>query len=245
MLFGESECPQMYGTRSIALVTEIRAIGFDLDGTLFDHLGSATDGVNVFLRYLGVEPSDAARAVWFAAEETGFELWRTGQISFQEQRRYRLETVLPALGVARPESADGLDQLFEEYLREYRGAWRAFSDAARVLTELRSRGVQLGILTNGRQEQQVAKLRAIGLYEQIDFVLTAEALGVWKPDRNAFDALAGQFGVAPDECLFVGDHPEQDIVGALAAGMSAVLIDHYADDTAGLEPVLDYLGVAR
>ncbi|MFT3942742.1 MAG: hypothetical protein QM705_02800 [Ancrocorticia sp.] len=39
-------------------MTKIRAIGFDLDGTLFDHQGSASAGVTVFLKSLGLEPSE-------------------------------------------------------------------------------------------------------------------------------------------------------------------------------------------
>lgn len=115
-------------------MTETRAVGFDLDGTLFDHLNSATDGVNAFFRSLGVEPTEAVRALWFAAEEAGFEQWRSGQISFQEQRRYRLNRVLPAVGIAPPSSPAELDRLFDEYSREYRAAWRAFPDARRVPT---------------------------------------------------------------------------------------------------------------
>jgi putative hydrolase of the HAD superfamily len=113
------------------MVTEIRAVGFDLDGTLFDHLGSAADGVDAFFRFLGVEPSKAARAVWFQAEESGYEKWRTGLVSFQEQRRYRLQIVLPAIGAAVPDRVEDLDGLFEEYLRSYQAAWRAFPDAPR------------------------------------------------------------------------------------------------------------------
>ncbi|MFI5060098.1 MAG: HAD family hydrolase [Actinomycetales bacterium] len=103
---------------------------------------------------------------------------------------------------------------------------------------LQTAGVRLGILTNGSSEQQVAKLRAIGAYELVDVVLTAEYLGFWKPDVRAFEALARRLEVEPAQCLFVGDHPEQDIAGAIAAGMNAALIDRYTDDAASLEAVV-------
>lgn len=224
--------------RNVRRVTDIRAVGFDLDGTLFDHLGSATEAVKAFFRFLGVEPSNSALTIWFSAEEAGFERWRAGEISFQEQRRYRLRVVLTAVGTDVPDNPEGLDALFAEYLREYQAAWRAFPEVARVLTTLRSHGLRLGVLTNGSQEQQLEKLRKIGLLELVDVVCTAEGLGVWKPDVLAFEALADQLGVSPAECLFVGDHPEQDIVGAISAGMKAVLIDHYAENAEGLKPVV-------
>lgn len=67
---------------NLALGT-VRAVGFDLDGTLFDHRGSATDGVRLFLDRLGVDPTETVVDLWFAVEEAEFEHWRAGRISFQ------------------------------------------------------------------------------------------------------------------------------------------------------------------
>jgi putative hydrolase of the HAD superfamily len=221
-------------------VSTIRAVGFDLDGTLFDHVGAATDGVEAFLRLLEVAPSDAALALWFAAEEECHALWKSGQISFQEQRRRRLQLFLPGIGIEAPQTPTGLDDLFEEYLRGYTAAWRAFPDAEDLLVSLRRSGIRVGVLTNGSQRQQVSKLQAIGLHDLLDVVLTAEGIGIWKPDRRAFELLAEQLGVAPAECLFVGDHPDQDVAGALSAGMHALIVDHSREDSKGLGPVATF-----
>lgn len=215
-------------------MAEVRAVGFDLDGTLFDHRGSATRGVDEFLAGLSVAPSEDARALWFAAEEDGYARWSAGEISFQEQRRDRLRTVLPPLGVTVDQAPAALDELFEVYLAAYRAAWRPFAGVPPVLEALRARGLRLGILTNGSQDQQIDKLRRIRLIDAVDVVCTAEELGVWKPDPRAFEEFTRRLGVLPSECLFVGDHPEQDVAGAIAAGLPAVLIDHNSDDAAGL-----------
>ncbi len=53
----------------------MRAVGFDLDGTLFDHRGSAVVGVDAFLRMVGVDPSEEARRLWFSSEDQQFELF--------------------------------------------------------------------------------------------------------------------------------------------------------------------------
>jgi putative hydrolase of the HAD superfamily len=197
------------------------------------------------LRDLGVEPSDATRALWFAAEDSQFEEWRASRIGFQEHRRRRLRMVLPEVGVPVPGDDDALDDLFENFLRAYRVAWRAFPDAAPVLTSLRAQGFRIGVLTNGREQQQVAKLRAIGLYDLIDAVCTSEAIGVHKPDPRAFEAITDRLGVAPSECFFVGDHPEHDVAGARAAGMAAALIDRYREGADSLASVLPLGTVTR
>lgn len=218
---------------------KLRAVGFDLDGTLFDHRGSAHAAVDAFLRGLGVSPSSDARRIWFDAESEQFERWRAGQISFKEQRRERLTQVLPSLGLPAPRDATELDKLFAVYLRAYRAAWRAFPDSLELLRSLRSRGYRIGILTNGTEEQQLDKLNVIGLATEVDVVCTSERIGAQKPEAFAFATLARELGVTPDQCLFVGDNADHDFAGALAGGMRALLIDRYVAHADGVAEAVD------
>jgi putative hydrolase of the HAD superfamily len=203
----------------------VGAVGFDLDGTLFDHHGSARSAAAHFLGSLGVVASDSTLSRWFDAEEEQFERWRAGEISFSEQRRQRLRSVLPALGVDVPASDVDVDELFGGYLRAYESSWRAFPDAIPLLQSLRVSGHRIGLLTNGTEAQQLAKLRRTGLLVQFDVVCTSERIGFAKPDVRAFAVLASELGVEPGACLFVGDDPVKDVDGARAAGMQALLVD--------------------
>lgn len=212
----------------------LRAVGFDLDGTLFDHQGSAEAGLDAFLVSLGVEPFPQARQEWFTAEKKHFERWRTGEISFQEQRRERLRWVLPLLGVNLPATVAQLDELFEWYLQAYRHEWRAFPDSRELLSSLRASGYRVGLLSNGAEEQQLHKLRRTGLADAFDVVCTSERIGMQKPDARAFDALAEGLGVRVSECVFVGDNAEHDVAGARAAGMRGLLVNRYAAHSGGI-----------
>ncbi|MDT0234939.1 HAD family hydrolase [Curtobacterium sp. BRB10] len=215
-----------------------RAICFDLDGTLFDHQGSARVGVTRFLQGFGVEPTEAAIRAWFTAEDEQFERWRSGAISFREQRRGRLRTVLPHLGVEVPGDDAALDAVFDDYLRSYREAWRLFPESLPLLHELREHGHRLGLLTNGTESQQLDKLARTGLADAFDVVCISERIGFQKPDVRAFHTLAAQLGLDPTDCLFVGDDPERDVAGARAAGMRAVLVDQAQPETPGLRAVV-------
>lgn len=217
----------------------LRAVGFDLDGTLFDHRGSAQSGARRFLRSLGVVPTAAALESWFSTEDEQFERWRSGLISFQEQRRERLRTVLPLFDVALPIYGAELDALFDEYLHAYRESWRVFPDSLRTLQDLRSSGYTVGLLTNGTQAQQLEKLQVTGLADHFSAVCTSERIGVQKPDPRAFSILAAELGVEPSECLFVGDNPMHDVEGARAAGMRGLLVDRYGRHAAGIQDVVD------
>ena len=186
----------------------IRAIGFDLDGTLFDHRGAARRGVADFLTARGVTVTDVVVNAWFESESEHFERWRRGLIDFAEQRRERLRDVLPGLGLELPGDDAGLDAIFDDYLSAYRAAWAVFPGTRDLLHGLRRRGYRLGLLTNGSAVQQSEKLDRLGLTDVFDVTLISEQIGHQKPEREAFAALVSGLGVPPGECLFVGDDPK-------------------------------------
>ncbi|PZF11310.1 HAD family hydrolase [Curtobacterium sp. MCLR17_034] len=213
----------------------LRAVCFDLDGTLFDHRGSARAGATRFLESLGIAATESALESWFAAEDAQFERWRSGQISFQEQRRERLRTALPSLGCQPPSDEIGLDSLFDGYLASYRASWRVFPGSVSLLRELRGRGYRLGLLTNGTEEQQLDKLTYTGLDGAFDAVCVSERIGLQKPDERAFLTVAHELGVDASDCLFVGDSAAHDIAGARTAGMHGLLVNHSAEEAVGIK----------
>jgi HAD superfamily hydrolase (TIGR01549 family) len=96
-------------------------------------------------------------------------------------------------------------------------------DAKPTIDALSASGVALGVLSNGWSPLQSIKARRAGFTGK---VLASADLGVQKPNPAAFRALAGELGLEPWECLYVGDDPKSDIAGALAAGFRAVWIDN-------------------
>ncbi|MBK4348987.1 HAD family hydrolase [Lacisediminihabitans sp. G11-30] len=166
------------------------AVGFDLDGTLFDHRGAATDAVAALTRQLGAAPEPNAIELWIDIEDRFYEEWRAGRLSFAEQRQARMRTFLPAIGVSVPPATRDLDGIFDQYFADYESGWRAFPDAVELIKKLRDGGVAVGVLTNGTREQQLKKLAAIGLADAFHVVCISEDIGFQKPDVRAFETLA-------------------------------------------------------
>lgn len=98
-------------------------------------------------------------------------------------------------------------------------------DVVPVLTELRRRGYRLGIITNGECTQQNLKLDAAGIRSLFDVVAVAGQEGVGKPHAEVFRRVAQRLCVAPENCVYVGDYPPNDFVGATAANMNPLYID--------------------
>jgi putative hydrolase of the HAD superfamily len=96
-------------------------------------------------------------------------------------------------------------------------------DTHRALSRLRDAGLKLGVVSNsdGRVEEA---LEAAGLRGYFDVVVDSALAGVEKPDPAIFRAALDALGVSADEALYVGDLYEVDVLGARAAGMSAVLL---------------------
>ena len=97
-----------------------------------------------------------------------------------------------------------------------------YEDVEPVLAELRAHGLRIGLVSNGARD-----LREFARDHRIDADVTVASRyhGKVKPDPTIFrKALAG-LGVEADEAAMVGDHLEDDIEGARALGMRAVLVD--------------------
>jgi putative hydrolase of the HAD superfamily len=200
-----------------------RGVLLDLDGTLVDHESAAAAGLRGWLPELGLVPDDAAIARWSAVQEPHLAAWRAGRISFTEQRRRRVRDYLGTWGT----DAE-LDELFAGYLTHYEDAWRAFDDVPEALAALAAAGLATAVLTNGSRGQQLRKLARTGLDGRVGPVFTVDDLGVAKPHPEAFRRACSRWGYAPGEVLSVGDDHALDVLGARAAGLSAVHLDRHS-----------------
>lgn len=82
------------------------------------------------------------------------------------------------------------------------------------------RKFRLGAISNGN-----ASIDHVGLGHLIEHAVSAAEAQVAKPDPQIFEQLAQRFETAPGEIVYVGDHPEYDVVGAAEAGYHAVWIN--------------------
>ncbi|MCA9609881.1 MAG: HAD family hydrolase [Myxococcales bacterium] len=84
-----------------------------------------------------------------------------------------------------------------------------------VAARVRSRRVPFAVVTNGGASQRV-KLARSGL--EVDHVLVSAELGVDKPSPRIYARAAAVLGSPPSTLLFVGDHPVNDVDGPARAG---------------------------
>jgi putative hydrolase of the HAD superfamily len=112
----------------------------------------------------------------------------------------------------------------------------AFPDAAPALRELRAAGHGLVVVSNWDCSLP-EWLRPTGLLDLVDDVVSSAVVGAAKPDPAPFRRALELAGAQPGDALHVGDSPENDLAGALAAGVRAVLVDRGASQPAGIPAV--------
>jgi putative hydrolase of the HAD superfamily len=100
--------------------------------------------------------------------------------------------------------------------------FQIFEDVLPVLTELRDRGLKLGLVSNTGRDLD-AFVAHHGL--DVDAVVASGVHGKTKPHPTIFLAALDRLGVSPAEAAMVGDSVEDDVEGARAVGMRGVLLD--------------------
>jgi len=97
-----------------------------------------------------------------------------------------------------------------------------YEDALPVLDDLRTRGIKIGLVSNGQRDlDEFTAHHAL----EVDAVVGSKAHGRVKPHASIFVAALRALAVAPDEAAMVGDSYEDDIEGARALGIRAILLD--------------------
>jgi len=114
-----------------------------------------------------------------------------------------------------------LDDVLDALLGAIR--FRAYPEVPGVLARLRAGGARLAVVSNWDVSLHDV-LERTALRPLVDAVVISAELGVAKPDPAIFRAALERLGATADGALHVGDSLEDDVAGARAAGLEAVLV---------------------
>ena len=99
-----------------------------------------------------------------------------------------------------------------------------FSNVLPTLTELKKKGLILGLISNVDNDITQLCLK-LGLTPLLQVVVTSLDSGYNKPQPEIFKEAVRQASVQPREAIYVGDQYQIDVIGAIQAGMRGVLLD--------------------
>jgi putative hydrolase of the HAD superfamily len=97
-----------------------------------------------------------------------------------------------------------------------------YDDALPVLEQVRRFGLRIGLISNGQRD-----LAEFAVHHRLDVDVTVGSLthGRIKPHPSIFETALVALEIEPDQAVMVGDSYEDDIRGARALGMRAILVD--------------------
>ncbi|AVZ75505.1 hydrolase [Streptomyces lunaelactis] len=201
----------------------IRAVLWDIDDTIFDYTSADRVGMRQHLKAEGLpegyESIGQALDSWREFTDVHWARFADGETDFEGQRRDRVRSFL------RTELSDtDADAWFDRHVAHYEAAWSLFPDTVPVL-DLLADEYRHAVLSNSSIHNQDRKLRVLGVRDRFEAVVCAVELGVSKPDPGAFHAACDTIGLAPQDVAYVGDHPEIDARGAVAAGLAGIWLD--------------------
>jgi HAD superfamily hydrolase (TIGR01662 family) len=208
-------------------VTSLQAVLFDVDFTLCrpgPELGP--DGYAGLGREYGLEldPARYDEARLAAIED----LRQHPELDHDEEIWVRFtEDIVCGMGGA---GSDAVGEIAMKIVRRWEQAaqFELYDDVLPVLQELRDRGLKLGLISNTSRDLG-AFVRHFAL--DVDAWIASGSYGKVKPSPLIFRAALELVGCDPRAALMVGDSPRDDVAGAKAVGMQAVLLDR-----AGLHP---------
>ncbi|MBC7877521.1 MAG: HAD family hydrolase [Anaerolineales bacterium] len=210
---------------------KIKAVLFDLDGTLRHHLPTGGEVFVEYLKSLGMNIllEDKIRAehwehLYFASSteiqednETFKDDLKAFWVNFTKRR-------LVALGIPEME-AIALAPKVSDYMGEfYKPEVYVPEEAFTLLAFLKEAGYVLGVVSN-RDEPFLEELKNLKLDSYFHFILAAGEVKSYKPDKLIFERALEIANISAQETIYIGDNYFADIVGSRGAGLVPVLYD--------------------
>lgn len=197
-----------------------------MDDTLLDSSGGADEAwtlaCTTFAPLLGIEPGPLRAGIRKAAQDFWKDEATAGhwRVRLKESRVLFVENALREAGL-NVDLAKPLANLYDEQVTS---RYRLFEDAIETLEWLRSSGRRLGLLTNGPQDMQRAKIARFELERYFDFIVIEGEFGRGKPERAVFEHALSRTALLAADAWHVGDNLYADIGGAQSVGIHAVWI---------------------
>jgi HAD superfamily hydrolase (TIGR01549 family) len=224
----EQDMEAIRSEREWVPVGGVSTVLFDFDGTLVFHEPDSFDVISAFCadigQPLGPEAEHRGRRIrheYFVDPVIRNQLDGLPADGFWQHFNRHL---LDSLGIQ-----GDLDDLAEEVAARFQGlelSHHCPEAGFQTLAELRARGYSLGLITNRENvERFYGLLDVMDLRPLFDMTLASGEVGVRKPEPGIFDIALARMGAMAGQSIYVGDNYWADVLGALQAGLTPILLD--------------------
>jgi len=184
---------------------EIKAVGFDIDGTLYPNSSMYLRSLGSFLRHPGI---------YYHFGKIRKEIRKIDYIGdFREKQSMLLAY---SMKIDQNKASEIMERyLYQKWHYIFKGV-KPFKYVKPVLLSLKREGLLLGAMSDLPVQN---KLDFLGLSDLMDLSFSSEDTGHLKPHSAPFTTMISRFGVKPGEILYVGNSYKYDILGAKKVGL--------------------------
>ena len=208
----------------------IKAAIFDLDGTLLNR----DESVKMFIdrqydrlhKLIGHIPKDTYVTRFIELDNRGY-VWKD-KVYQQLANEFNIVDIT-------------WEDLLQDYICEFKNNCIPFPNLIRMLEELKSNNLLLGMITNGYGQFQMDNILALDIDKYFDVILVSEWEGMKKPDPRLFNKALEKLNVSANESIFIGDHPENDVKAAKNVGMKGIWKKDFQCDHVDADYIVDDL----
>ncbi len=209
----------------------IKAIFFDLDGTLRHNVPSAYQIMNAYLIENGIDidPENHLKAMrweysyWANSPHLRDDIIAHSMDTDEFWTEYTKRRLL-ALNLSLEQSTEFAPKVSRHMGESYKPESIVPEDVRRVLPELKQAGYIMAVISN-RDKPFQAVLDSHGLSEFFDFSLAGGDVDIYKPEPGIFEHALQRASLTAQETVYVGDNYFADVIGSRRAGLQPVLYD--------------------
>lgn len=112
--------------------------------------------------------------------------------------------------------------MLDDYVESFQYHCVGFPGLIEMLDYLKEMNLKIGLISNGYGRFQMNNIIGLKITQYFDEILISEYEGLRKPDIAIFQRALTRLGLEPNESIFVGDHPQNDVEASIKAGMTAL-----------------------
>lgn len=182
----------------------IKGVIFDLDDTLYSEKEYVRSGFKAVSEFLGGGYED--------------KLWG-----------YFIEGKVAITELLKDIDRLGEDQTCLNIYRSHKPNIHLYDGVVNLMSELKARGIKVGIITDGRPVGQRNKLEALGLWNIVDDVIITDELGgvqFRKPCDIAFRIMITKWRLNPSDIVYIGDNASKDFQAPQQLGLKSICLQN-------------------
>jgi putative hydrolase of the HAD superfamily len=192
----------------------VRGIFFDLDETLISHKNQLANFIafqyNLYFEKLKKIPFEEWKVTFIKLEKNGY---------VSKDIVYQKLTKIFNISICSQE-------LYQHFLDTFHFYTAPYDGSIELLHYLKSQELRIGLITNGGTHIQENKIKMLKYEHIFDEIVISESAGIEKPNPKIFELMFTKLALEPEECIYIGDHPVNDIEGASNCNLSTIWISH-------------------